>query len=151
MMKSRKGFTLVELMIVVALLAVIAAIGGLSMHAYTLNKNLRSAAREIVSDFFVYMARVVSQSRRYQIAFDVGGNSYTIQPGTATPVTRSPMAFRSDIRITAANFGAGHTVNFLPRGTVSPFGHIKLENGRQSSATIKVNITGRTYAKFHIK
>jgi type II secretion system protein H len=150
-MKSRKGFTLVELMIVIALLAIVATIAGLSLHAYTLNRNLKSAAREIVSDFFVYKSRAVSEGKTYRIAFDVAGSSYTIQPGTATPVTRSPMAFGSDIRITAANFGAGHTVNFLPRGTVSPFGNIKLENSRQSSATIKVNITGRTYAKFVIK
>jgi prepilin-type N-terminal cleavage/methylation domain-containing protein len=150
-MKSRKGFTLVELMIVIALLAIIAAIGGVSLHAYTLNRNLKSAAREIVSDFFVYRSRAVSEGKTYRIAFDVNGSSYTIQPGTSTPVTKSPSAFGSDIRIINANFGAGHTVNFLPRGTVSPFGNIKLENSRQSDATIKVNITGRTYVKFNLR
>ncbi|MGA2331668.1 MAG: GspH/FimT family pseudopilin [Syntrophales bacterium] len=151
MMKSRKGFTLVELMIVIALLSIITAIGGLSLHSYTLNRNLKSAAREIVSDFFVYRARAVSEGKTYRIAFDVDGSSYTIQPGSSTPVTRSPMAFGSDIRIIDANFGAGHTVNFLPRGTVSPFGNVKLKNSRDSNATIEVNITGRTYVKFDIK
>jgi prepilin-type N-terminal cleavage/methylation domain-containing protein len=151
MMESRKGFTLVELIIVIALLAIIAAIGGLTFHSYTLNRNLKSAAREIVSDFFVYRARAVSEGKTYRIAFDIEGNSYTIQPGTATPVTRSPMAFGSDIRIIDANFGAGQTVNFLARGTVSPFGNVTLGNSRQSNATIKVNITGRTYVKFDIK
>jgi type IV fimbrial biogenesis protein FimT len=150
-MKSRKGFTLVELMIAIAVLAIVAAIAGLTLHSYTLNRNLKSAAREIVSDFFVYRARAVSEGRTYRIAFDVDGSTYTIQPGTATPVTRSPSAFGSDIRITAANFGGGHTVNFLPRGTVSPFGNIKLKNSRDSNATIKVNITGRTYVKFDIR
>jgi prepilin-type N-terminal cleavage/methylation domain-containing protein len=151
MMKSRKGFTLVELMIVIALLAIIAAVGGLALHAYTLNRNLKSAAREIVSDFFVYRARATSEGKTYRIAFDVDGNTYTIQPGSSTPVTRSPMAFGSDIRIINANFGAGQTINFLPRGTVSPFGNVKLRNSRQSNATIKVNIAGRTYVKFEIK
>ena len=150
-MKSRKGFTLVELMITIAVLAIVAAIGGLSLHAYTLNRNLKSAAREIVSDFFVYRARAVSEGKTYRIAFDIDGNSYVIQPGSSTPVTRSPLAFGSDIRIIAASFGGGHTVNFLARGTVSPFGNIKLVNSRQSNAIIKVNITGRTYVKFDIK
>ena len=150
-MKSRNGFTLVELMITIAILAMVAAIGGLSLHTYTLNRNLKSAAREIMSDFFVYRARAVSEGKTYRITFDIDGNSYTIQPGTSTPVTRSPMAFGSDIRIVDASFGAGKTVNFLARGTVSPFGNVKLRNSRQSNATIKVNITGRTYVKFDIK
>jgi prepilin-type N-terminal cleavage/methylation domain-containing protein len=150
-MKSRKGFTLVELIIVIAVLAIITTIGGLSLHAYTLNRNLKSAAREIVSDFFVYRARAVSEGKNYRITFDIAGNSYTIQPGTSSPVTKSPLAFGSDIRIIDANFGGGQTVNFLARGTVSPFGNIKLGNSRQSNATIKVNITGRTYVKFDIK
>ncbi len=150
-MKARKGFTLVELMITVALVGIIAAIGGLTFHSYTANRNLKSAAREIVSDFFVYRARAVSEGKTYRIAFDTGGNSYTIQPGSSTPLTRSPLAFGSDIRIIDANFGRGHAVNFLPRGTVSPFGNVRLENRRQSSATIKVNITGRTYVKFDMK
>ena len=92
-MKSRKGFTLVELMIVIALMSIVAAVGGWAIHSYTLNRNLKSAAREIVSDFFVYRARVVSEGTPYRSAFDAGGNSYTIQPGAATPVARSPMAF----------------------------------------------------------
>jgi prepilin-type N-terminal cleavage/methylation domain-containing protein len=150
-MKSRKGFTLVELMIAIAVLAIVATIGGLNLHAFTLNRNLKSAAREIVSDFFVYRARAVSEGKTYRIAFDIDGSSYTIQPGTSTPVTKSPLAFGSDIRIIDANFGGGQTVNFLARGTVSPFGNIKLKNSRQSNATIKVNITGRTYVKFDIK
>jgi len=150
-MKSRKGFTLVELMITIALLAIVATILGLNLHAYTLNRNLKSAAREIVSDFFVYRARAVSEGKTYRIAFDIDGNSYTIQPGSSTPVTRSPLAFGSDIRIIAASFGGGHAENFLARGTESPFGNIKLVNSRQSNATIKVNITGRTYVIFDIK
>ena len=104
-MKSRKGFTLVELIIVIALLAIITAIGGVTFHSYTMNRNLKSAAREIVSDFFVYRARAVSEGKTYRIAFDIDGNSYTIQPGSSTPVTRSPLAFGSDIRIIAASFG----------------------------------------------
>jgi hypothetical protein len=84
--------------------AINAAIGGLIFHSYTANRDLKSAAREIVSDFFIYRARAVSEGRTYRLAFNTGENSYTIHPGTSTPVKGSPLAFGSDIRIIDANF-----------------------------------------------
>ena len=150
-MKSRKRFTLIELIITIAIVAVCSTIAGLHLHAYTTNKKLESAARDIVSDFFIYKERAVSENTTYQITFDVTGNSYTIQSGTSAAITKRLASFGPDIEILNASFGSGQTVHFLARGTVSPFGNIKLKNSRASKATIKVNITGRTYVKIDTK
>jgi len=150
-MKTSKGFTLVELMITLTTLAIIAGIGGLYLHTYIINKNLEAAARYIVSDFFLCKERAVSENTTYKISFDVDGHSYTIQPDTPEAVTKHLASFGPDIEIDSASFGNGKTVHFLTRGTVSPFGNIKLKNSRQSKATIKVNITGRTYVKLDAK
>jgi prepilin-type N-terminal cleavage/methylation domain-containing protein len=162
-MKRRKGFTLVELMIVVFLLACISAIGGLMLQNYTLNRNLRTAARDIASDFAVYKGRAVSDNTTYQIAFDTTApGSYTIQsvvnpgPVVTNLTTKSPAAFGSGITIVSATFGPGavQTVIFNPRGTISPLGGaldgVVLKNSRNSQATITVNLTGRTYVTFNI-
>ncbi|MGD1152227.1 MAG: prepilin-type N-terminal cleavage/methylation domain-containing protein [Syntrophales bacterium] len=161
-MERRKGFTLVELMIVVCLLAFISAIGGLMLHNYTLNRNLRTAARDIVSDFTIFKERAVSENITYQIAFDTTlPGSYTIQSVVNAVVTnlttKRPSSFGSGIRIISATFGPGasQTVIFSPRGTVSPLGNgvldgVVLQNSRNSQATITVNLTGRTYVTFII-
>jgi prepilin-type N-terminal cleavage/methylation domain-containing protein len=160
-MERRKGFTLVELMIVVCLLAFISAIGGLLLHNYTLNRNLRTAARDIVSDFAIFKERAVSENITYQIAFDTTlPGSYTIQSVVNAVVTnlttKRPSSFGSGIRIISATFGPGasQTVIFSPRGTVSPLGGVLdgvvLQNSRNSQATITVNLTGRTYVTFII-
>jgi prepilin-type N-terminal cleavage/methylation domain-containing protein len=160
-MERRKGFTLVELMIVVCLLAFISAIGGLMLHNYTLNRNLRTAARDIVSDFAIFKERAVSENITYQIAFDTTlPGSYTIQSVVNAVVTnlttKRPSSFGSGIRIISATVGPGasQTVIFSPRGTVSPLGGVLdgvvLQNSRNSQATITVNLTGRTYVTFII-
>jgi prepilin-type N-terminal cleavage/methylation domain-containing protein len=160
-MKRRKGFTLVELMIVVCMLAFISSIGGLWLHSYTLNRNLRTAARDIASDFTIFKERAVSDNIQYQIAFDTTvPGSYTIQSVVNAVVsnltTKSPSSFGSGIRIVSATFGAGavQTVIFNPRGTISPLGGVLdgvvLQNSRNSQATITVNLTGRTYVTFNI-
>jgi prepilin-type N-terminal cleavage/methylation domain-containing protein len=163
-MKRRKGFTLVELMIVICMLAIISAIGGLWLHYYTLNRNLRTAARDIASDFTIYKERAVSDNITYQIAFDTTlPGSYTIQsvvnpgPVVTNLTTKRPSSFGSDVRIISATFGPGasQTVIFSPRGTVSPLGNgvldgVVLRNSRNSQATITVNLTGRTYVTFNI-
>ena len=161
-MKGRKGFTLVELMIVVCMLAIISAVGGLWLHSYTLNRNLRTAARDIASDITLFKERAVSDNITYQIAFDTTApGSYTMQSvvgGVTTNLTtKRPSSFGSDITIVSATFGAGgvQTVIFSPRGTVSPLGNgvldgVVLRNSRNSRATITVNLTGRTYVTFVI-
>jgi Tfp pilus assembly protein FimT len=161
-MKGRKGFTFVELLIVIFLVIVISTIGGLILHNYTLNRNLRTAARDIASDFTIYKERAVSDNVQYQIAFNPGTpGSYTIQSVVNAVVTnlttKSPSSFGSDIRIISATFGAGASpmVIFSSRGTVSPLGNavldgVVLQNRRNSQATITVNLTGRTYVTFNI-
>ena len=161
-MQRCKGFTLVELIITISILVIIAAIGWVNLHAYTLNRNLRSAARDIASDFFICKARAVSENNTYQIVFNVAGSNYTIQTVTGVPpaVTKRPSSLGSDISIISADFGGQQTINFLARGTVIPLSPLPgvagdnsviLRNSRNSRATITVTMTGRTYVTFTIQ
>lgn len=140
-----KGFSLAELLIVIAIIGTLAAIAGYSWQRYVTNSNLRAAAREIASDFSAARENAIKGSQNYTINFDVSGNQYTIAPGAKI---KTPTFFGSDIRLTAANFGiGGTTITFLPRGTASA-GNVSLVNSRGSTAQIIVNITGKNYVQF---
>jgi prepilin-type N-terminal cleavage/methylation domain-containing protein len=160
-MKRCKGFSFIELIMVICLIAIIAAIAGLTLVNYTINRNLKSAARDIASDFFICKEKAVSESTTYQIIFANGGNSYTIQalavgnpPVPGPVVTKLLSQFSTDIIIQNADFAGGQQVNFLARGTVAPLppapgvDSVILSNSRGSRATITVNTMGRTYVKF---
>jgi prepilin-type N-terminal cleavage/methylation domain-containing protein len=142
---SAKGFSLAELLIVIAIIGILAAVAGYSWQRYVTNANLRTAARDIAADFSLAKENAIKESRNYTITFDVGSNSYTMAPaGTA----KSPATFGSDIRLTLANFGfAGPVITFQSRGTASA-GRVALTNGRGSTANIVVNITGKNYVEF---
>jgi prepilin-type N-terminal cleavage/methylation domain-containing protein len=161
-MQRCKGFTVLELVMVIVILLSVAAIAGINLHAYSLNRNLKAAAWDIESDFSACKQNAVSENRIYQIVFDVAGGSYTIQTTTGIPpaVTKKVTSFGSDIAIFAATFGPSQlsTVSFNNRGMVSPLGNpapnidgVILKNSRNSTATIQVNTMGRTYVKYVLK
>ncbi|HET6459364.1 MAG TPA: GspH/FimT family protein [Syntrophales bacterium] len=162
-MKRCRGFSLIEMIIVICLIGIIAAIAGLNLVNYTTNRNLKSAARDIVSDFFICKEKAISENTTYQIVFANGGNSYTIQalavgnpPALGPVVTKLLSQFSTDIVIQNADFAGGPQVNFLARGTVAPMppvpgvNSVILSNSRGSRATITVNTMGRTYVTFNI-
>jgi prepilin-type N-terminal cleavage/methylation domain-containing protein len=158
-MQRCKGFSLIELIIVICLIAIIAAIAGLNLVNYTINRNLKSAARDIASDFAICKERAISGSTTCRIIFVTGGNSYTIQdllvgnpPAPGPVATKRLTEFGSDIVIQNTDFAGGPQVDFLARGTTLQPGinTVTLQNSRGSTATITVNTTGRTYVKPNI-
>ena len=154
-----KGFSLIELMIVIAILGIMASIASFAWQLYVNNTNLRTAARDVTSDFQSCKTKAVSESRDYQILFTTGTNSsYTISASAtathdAVNTTRLATSFGSGIQIVfegTCNGFFGTPVNvikFETRGT-SNNGCVELTNSRGSKATITTNVTGKAYVKF---
>lgn len=162
MNKRFDGFTLIELLIVLAIIGVMTTVASYSWTRYADNTNLKTAAREIASDFGNCKAKSFSESRDYQIAFTAGtGGSYTISAPATTShavvsTTKLLEAFGSGIQIVFESGCKGYgvpdanVVAFKTRGT-SKMGCVKLTNSRGSSAKITTNITGKTYITFAIQ
>jgi hypothetical protein len=118
------------------------------------NGNLRTAARDIMGDISNLKEGAMAYNRSLSISFDTGANSYTLQrlppnaDGTVTDINKNPASFGPGIQLAGVAFGAGTTVTFLTRGTLSQGGNIVLTNSRGSTATITCNISGRTYVQF---
>ena len=154
---SSKGLTLTELLIVIAIIGIIAAISSFAWQNYVRNTNLRTAARELVSDFALMKAKAASvsqtgQETTYAIIFNVAENSYTMEAssvdGTTTSQTKLFSSFGLGVALESISLGGEcNTSTFEARGTLNHIGNLVLKNG-PSEATITFNITGKTHVRF---
>ena len=142
-----KGFTLLELMITLGILAIVLTIAIPNFQRISINGNLRTAARDLIADFNALRAKAIAENTQYVLTFN-GDNTYTVNPASGLPNGgKSPASIARDITISGVPF-AGGPVTFSTRGTVSPGGNVVLTNSRGSTATITCNLSGRTYVQF---
>jgi len=148
-----KGFSLVELMIVIAIIGIVAGISSYAWQRYVNNEYLKTAAREIVNDFNTVKQRAGSNENIniiYRIDFDSGVNTYSLIEDGVNVLTKQVAQEKPGVEISLlSGGGTTKTVQFLARGTLSPAtGWIELKNSRNSTARITYNVTGKTYVTF---
>lgn len=150
--RRAEGFSLIELVIVIALLGIALSIAAPSFREYIENLNLRSAAREIASDIFVTRERAISENRKYRIRFDRDAKSYSICRRNEKDTDWEPSALAvKPLSALGRNIDFSMddnvTLIFQTRGTVSNE-TIGLNGGGNMTAQIRINAAGRTYARF---
>ncbi len=158
-MKNRRGFSMVEVLIVMFIMGILATFTTFTWNRYSSNANLRSAARDVQADMANAKEKARSESRIYKITFDdSSNNNYVISYAeTATPTvfntyqTKTPRTFDADIAISAANFSGTKQIFFRVRGTSDPNGTVTLRNSRGSTAVITVSTTGKAYVTFNMQ
>jgi prepilin-type N-terminal cleavage/methylation domain-containing protein len=135
--KQSKGFSLIEILIVMLIFGIMATIGSYSYSRYVNNSNLRSWARQVASDITTMKARAITRmDMTYTIYFDKTNNDYILYattnnddssiPGTLYTAEKRPFnnlfgQSMSGITINSLPGGlTNFTLTFLTRGIVSP-------------------------------
>jgi len=148
-----KGFSLVEVIIVMALITILGSFAIPAWRHYTLNTNIKTATREIMADILNTRQRAIAENINfYQITFDVNNNNYSLSR-TDTGVTlwtKSLTSYGAGNALNSVNLGGNSFVNFQRRGTMTS-GTITLKNNLNSTSTITVAITGRVYAQYSMQ
>ena len=149
--RNRKGITLVELMIVIAVIGILLSVATPAWMRHRDNADLKTAARGIAGDIFNMKQRAASESSPYLITFDLAQNRYQmIDATTGIPEqTRNVSEFGPGVILTGTTFG-GDSINFFARGTTS-WGTVNLRNNRNSTAQVRVNAAGRTHVTFNMQ
>lgn len=118
--QSQAGFTLIEMVGTLSVLAILLAmaIGGLTN--YLSAKSVETSAREITSQIREAQAIAVATGSTYRLDFTTTDRtSYSLIRQNSTEVVKGPMSLEGDVKFTEAAvtaFGDGY-MSFYSRGT----------------------------------
>ena len=144
---NKTGFTLLELMIVVAIVGIVSAIAAPNYANYMAGWRLKGAARMVMSDLMATRHKAVSQNHEFKIFFNGDQITYTIlddtnNNGTAdTGEVTEVRNIRNDYYDVA--FTASANPIFFPRGTAGGTTVTLTSIRTGTSKCVKVGLTGR--------
>ncbi len=150
--RADKGFSLIELMVVIGLIAVIGAFAVPSMVHQSNEKKLREAVSTLRGDLENARSRAIRENAPVAVVFNSDGYSIFIENGAIAnrdngvrdgdeqPVCSR--SFRAGIRIDMSSVTfANHRTHFTGRGYVGNGGVLRLQN--QEGAQVTVNMNNR--------
>jgi len=140
------GFTLMELMVVLALLAIIATIAIPGFMSLLPGMRLNGAARQVMGDLMAARMKAVKLNHRTQVIFDSSSqyricddadNNGTVDDGEGDVQTKNIQTEYHDVTMSSTNNPIFH-----PRGTATNLATVTLQNS-SGSKTVTISIAGR--------
>jgi prepilin-type N-terminal cleavage/methylation domain-containing protein len=129
-----KGFSMIELVVVLAVMGIVAAIAAPNWNSLLPNYALNNSTRQVQSELHNIKMRAAAENIGFQFAYTQGANAYTIQRDSKTLVTK-PLAEGTTITKEG-------TISFSPRGTASG-NRVRLRNANGTCSQVVVSQTGR--------
>ncbi len=145
--KTARGFTLIELMVVIALIGILTAIAIPSYQTFMVRSRLKGAARQVMSDLMNARMTAVSLNQKVKVHIEGDGHTYkiwsdanndgTVASSEGVNISKDLHQDYHDVALTTTNDPI-----FNPRGAASAIGTVTVTNSA-GSRDIAVAISGR--------
>lgn len=143
----KKGFTLIEIIIAISILAVVSVMIGLSLSSFVKSQNIKNTTENVVSLISEARAKTVNgyQGLVYSVYFQ--SDRATLFSGTtfnSNAATNEVLMYGSNITATTITMSdAGSVLTFSKMsGGANPYGTISMSLDGQVIKTISVNSAG---------
>jgi len=149
--RNQRGVTFIELMTVVAVIGIVAALAVPTFMGYMPTLRAKSAARDVVSQLRLARSRAVAERRPFGVAFNVNDNSLFTFADTDDPASRaftlsdsviSSDTLDHDISLSSCTY-ANNCVVFSPTGAASTSGDLQVTT-RNGSTVLSINVLAST-------
>jgi prepilin-type N-terminal cleavage/methylation domain-containing protein len=140
------GFSLLELVVVIALLGIITGVGLPYYQSFTVSLQLQGAARDLTSDLRYAQQQAVTTQNNYQVVFDINQNLYTVENASSGLLIKS-RAIKSPISLESTTL-ASSTAVFNATGAAISSGNVILSNSNGRHATIDIKPSGYAQISF---
>jgi type IV fimbrial biogenesis protein FimT len=77
-MHKRSGFTLIEILVVLAVVGILLGLGIPALMSYGDSTGVRATAKQIMADMWLARQKAIATSTPHSIVFDQGQNSYSV-------------------------------------------------------------------------
>jgi prepilin-type N-terminal cleavage/methylation domain-containing protein len=117
--KKRAGFTLLELMMVIVIIGILAALTIPNMGGWSAKRELENTARDLLSNFQQARSQAITMGRNVVIQVDVANDWYQILDSNGTVIVPQRTMPQGINIVSAQNFPLSATVNTAgidPRG-----------------------------------
>lgn len=150
-MLSNKGFTLLELMIIIAVAGIVAALAVPNYLASRERAKLRGATSNLVADFELARSRAIRENGNVAVVFSADGRGYSVFEDFNSNWTRDadermlrsvdlPPGVEVDMPTTFASDRMRFNSRGIPDGG---FGGATLRNSSDEEKSVVINIAGR--------
>lgn len=145
------GFTLAELLIVIAMIAVLMAIGATQLKNFLPGMRLKSAARELYSNMQKARMSAIKEDKNWAIVFDPANNRYYVcsdpgVDGTWSATADNTIALTVDLSSyqSGVKFGHGNATSSVPGGAF-PAGDVSYSSDVLSFSSQGTGSAGYVY------
>jgi len=160
-MRKNSGFTMIEVIIVIALMGIITAIAVPNFLSWIPEKRLRSASDDLFSNLLYTKMQAIKNNVDWAVVFNFSGNSYTVQSdyGGSNTVEKTVnlTSYSSGVRYGAGSAGGSvpgdpgggsipadaisytgpsNVAVFTSRGMADTLGYVYLTNDSNSSVAV---------------